>query len=132
MIPRTTLEVLAQARFDDAEILFAANRYDGAIYLCGYAVELALKARICRTLNWPDFPETRGEFRDFQSFRTHDLNVLLRLSGINAQIRSRYHAEWSIVAVWQPELRYRAFGLTTQGDIQRMLSAVNVLLGIII
>jgi len=34
---------------------------DGATYLCGYAVEVALKFRICLTLNWPEFPSTGGE-----------------------------------------------------------------------
>lgn len=132
MIARATLEVLARAKLDDAEVLFNANRYDGAVYLCGYAVELALKARICRTLNWSEFPETRGEFRAFQSFRTHDLNVLLRLSGIETHIRSHYPPEWSAVSVWQPELRYRAIGTTTQSDAQNMLDAVRTLLGVVL
>ena len=44
------LRKIAKARLKDAEALLAAHRYDGAIYLCGYAVELALKARICQTL----------------------------------------------------------------------------------
>ncbi|MCB0065385.1 MAG: HEPN domain-containing protein [Caldilineaceae bacterium] len=70
-----------KARLEDAEVLLAANRYDGAMYLCGYAVELALKARICRTLKWAGYPSTRKEFEGYQSLRTHDLKVLLHLSG---------------------------------------------------
>jgi hypothetical protein len=35
-----------------------AERFDGAFYLSGYAVELALKARICRTLKWRATPST--------------------------------------------------------------------------
>jgi len=51
VIPVAELDKLAQARLDDAQALLAANRYDGATYLCGYAVEMALKARTCRVLS---------------------------------------------------------------------------------
>jgi HEPN domain-containing protein len=49
MISRTDLRAIARALLRDAEALLAAKRYDGAFHICGYAVELALKARICRT-----------------------------------------------------------------------------------
>jgi HEPN domain-containing protein len=58
----TELRTLARARLKDAQILFLAKRYDAATYLGGYAVELALKARICKTLGWTNFPETNKEF----------------------------------------------------------------------
>jgi HEPN domain-containing protein len=32
----------------DAELLFRKGRYDASAYLCGYVVEFALKARICK------------------------------------------------------------------------------------
>jgi hypothetical protein len=63
MIPRRELRRLAFARLKDARALYAAGRYDAALYLCGYAVEIALKARICRTLRWEGFPQTRKQFR---------------------------------------------------------------------
>jgi hypothetical protein len=74
-------------RLDDAKALLAANRFDGATYLCGYAVEMALKARTCRVLNWPEFPSTGGEFQAYRSFQTHELGVLLHLSGQESRIR---------------------------------------------
>lgn len=82
MISVTDLAQIASARLEDAKILLAAGRFDGAVYLCGYGVEIALKARICKTLNWAEFPDTRGEFRNLESFRTHDLDASLRLSGL--------------------------------------------------
>ena len=57
------LRKLARTRLKDAAVLFSSNRYDGSIYLCGYTIDLALKARICRTLNWSEFPETNAEFQ---------------------------------------------------------------------
>ena len=56
MIPIRELKKLVSARLKDAEVLYKGKRYDGAVYLCGYAVELILKAKICKTLRWPEFP----------------------------------------------------------------------------
>jgi len=41
---------MAKARIDDAKALRAAGRYDGAVYIAGYAVECQLKARIATSL----------------------------------------------------------------------------------
>jgi HEPN domain-containing protein len=92
MIPTRNVTEIARARLEDANILLTSRRYDGAIYLCGYAVELALKAKICQTLNWPGYPSTAGEFRDYQSFRTHDLDVLLHLTGREEFIKTSRRA----------------------------------------
>jgi hypothetical protein len=62
MIKRTELRKLARARLKEARLLFAVKRYDAATYLSGYAIETALKARICQTLKWTYFPETNKEF----------------------------------------------------------------------
>ena len=79
-------------------------------------MELALKARICRTLKWQEFPETTGEFqtRGLQSVKTHDLAVLLRFSGIEVRVHTRCPFEWSRVIEWNPESRYRSTGVTAQ------------------
>ncbi len=42
-----------------AQVLLRAKRFDGAFYLCGYSVELALKARICRSVVRDGNPEKR-------------------------------------------------------------------------
>src|SRR5712691_5133895 len=68
MISVAELDNIARARIEDAKVLLTAGRYDGATYLCGYAVEVALKARICRTLNWTEFPSTGSEFQAYRSF----------------------------------------------------------------
>ena len=49
--------LLAKSRLQESEILFSKRKYDVAVYLCGYAMELALKARICKTLKWSEFPD---------------------------------------------------------------------------
>jgi hypothetical protein len=69
MATTTELRTLARARLKDAQILFAAKRYGAATYLCGYAVEMALKARIGKTLGWANFPETNKEFCQLTCFQ---------------------------------------------------------------
>ncbi|MGH7325047.1 MAG: HEPN domain-containing protein [Candidatus Rokuibacteriota bacterium] len=125
------LERIAEARLADARVRFAGGRYDGAAYLCGYAVEVALKARICRTLDWPEFPSTTSEFQAYRSFQTHELDVLLRLSGQEAKVREQYFALWNSVAVWKTESRYNVVGTAQQVDTQTMVQAAERLLSVL-
>jgi HEPN domain-containing protein len=128
MITRSDLKKIARARLRDAEVLYRSRRYDGAIYLCGYAVELALKAKIYKTLSWSGYPSTGGEFQNDQSFRTHNLDVLLRLSGVEERIKTILMTEWSAVAAWDPEARYKPIGSATKQAAELMLASVRVLL----
>jgi hypothetical protein len=127
MISRQELRKLARARIEDAEILCANGRYAGAVYLCGYAMELALKARICRTLKWPGFPETHAEMQPYRSFVVHSLEVLLHLSGVEAHIKSRHLTDWNIVAKWNPELRYQPVHQTHRLDATNMIRTTKTL-----
>lgn len=131
MIPVTELDRIAQARLDDARALLAAGRHDGAIYLCGYAVEVALKARICRTLNWPEFPTTGGEFQPYKSFQTHELDVLLRLSGQEQKVKQQHFGDWNTVAVWKSESRYNVVGTAQKSEAAAMIIAAEELLKVL-
>ena len=55
MISPAELRKTARARLKDAQVLLAAKRYDGCVYLCGYSIEIGLKARICRALKLVKF-----------------------------------------------------------------------------
>jgi hypothetical protein len=125
------LDRIAMARLADAEALARAGRFDGAVYVCGYAVEVALKARICRTLNWVGFPASSSEFHGLHSFRTHDLLTLLRLSGRKTDIVPTYNTVWEPLEEWRPELRYRPVGSTTAHDAQNMIACTAKLLEIL-
>jgi HEPN domain-containing protein len=164
----TELRTLARARLKDAQTLFVAKRYDAATYLCGYAVELALKARICKTLKWTGFPETNKEFlrltceiaekslkskrfsklydinpndfcnvyeKYFQNprfLKVHELETLLKFSGIVEKVKIHYYAEWTLVSnKWSAENRYRKIGTETQLTAQAMLNAIKKLLTIL-
>ena len=126
MISTQELKKIASARLRDAEILYEGKRYDGAVYLCGYAVELTLKAKICKTLKWSGFPSTNAEFKGLQSFKTHSLEILLSLSGQEVKIKTGYLADWSIVVSWDSETRYSIIGTATKTDAKNMIESVKI------
>lgn len=128
MLTAKQLRALAKARLQDAETLFSSGRYDGATYLCGYVLECRLKGRICTVLKWTGFPETRKEFEGFQSFKTHDLDVLLRLSGREAYIKKQFLADWSVVNSWNPDGRYQPVGTVSKQEAQAMIAAAKLLM----
>ena len=131
MILAKDLRAIARARFRDAQVLFSAKRFDGAFYLCGYTVELALKARICRTLKWSGFPETKHEFQGFQSIKTHDLEVLLKFAGIEGKVKGKRLAEWSKVLDWNPDKRYQSIGQSTSQQAADMIASTKKLLEVL-
>ena len=131
MISVAELDDIARARLEDARALLAAGRFDAATYLCGYAVEVALKARICRTLNWTEFPSTSGEFQAYRSFQTHELDILLRLSGQQARVRQNHFPLWDAVAFWKAESRYNVVGTAQGPDATAMIHAAEELLTVL-
>jgi hypothetical protein len=44
---------------------------------------------IAHTFKWHDFPQSGREFDDFRSLRTHDLEILLKFSGIWERVKSK-------------------------------------------
>jgi len=131
MIPIANLKAIARARLRDSKVLLKGKRLDGAAYLCGYAVEIALKARICRTLKWSEFPETTAEFKGLQSVKTHDLEILLKLSGVEGRIKTKHMAEWSCVLNWDPEKRYQTTGGFTEQQARDVVAAATKLLRVV-
>ena len=128
MLKVSELRSISATRLDDAQALFDAGRYDGVVYLCGYAVELVIKARICETLNWEGYPSTNREFRDYLTFRTHDLKVLLRLSGQESRIIKSMRDTWRAVSNWNPDMRYRIPGSTSRSAAATLLEQVRQVL----
>lgn len=85
------------------------NRHEGAAYLCGYAIELALKAIICKDLDLSGIPSAITEFNRIQKIKTHNLESLLEITPqkIREDIKSNYLSEWStVINNWEPEMRY--------------------------
>ncbi len=131
MLTKKDLINIARARLVDAKVLFTNRRYDGAVYLCGYAIELRLKYCICKTLKWNGFPSIKKEFEGYQSFKIHDLDILLHLSGKEINIKKRFLTDWSNVAAWDPEARYNVTGKVTKIEAETMIDSTSNLLRIL-
>lgn len=127
MITLEKLQDLSRDRLKDAQTLYEAGRNDGAFYICGYAIELGLKKKICETLRWKGYPSSEKEFDKLKSFKTHDLEMLLHLTGIEDQIKEEVFTEWSIIAAWHPEMRYSSQTQTEQ-SVKLLLEAAKTLL----
>lgn len=119
------LKKLSKDRIRDSEILFIHRRYDASAYLCGYAVELALKYRMCKCLKWTTFPETNSEFGELKFLKTHNYETLLRLTGKTDVIKIGLMAEWSVLAKWSPENRYRPSGTIKRTDSIDMIDSTK-------
>jgi len=109
----------------EAEALHQAGCYDGCAYLCGYVVELALKAAICSTLGVADYPEKGSRLRD--SFKTHDFDDLKLLAGMDQSFTTNptLLANWSVASKWKPERRYEIKGTYDQTAAKGILDAVR-------
>jgi hypothetical protein len=144
MISKPVLKELVSIRMKDAKALYEKRRYNAAIYIAGYAIEVALKYKICKILVFSHgFTENKVEFQNYHSSRskkllrqtvkslqdikTHDLSKLLFYSGVEYQIKSRLLNELLLTSAWSPELRYE-YIIVRKTEASRTLSAVNAIL----
>jgi HEPN domain-containing protein len=117
------LEKLSEEKLRDADVLYGAGCYGGAFYICGYAVELSLKEKICITLGWDEYPSD-GKYK---FLKIHDFEVLLRFSGVEKHIKKSLMMEWSIVMKWNPENRY-SYKDRTAEDAKLMIESTKAIL----
>jgi H+/gluconate symporter-like permease len=120
------LDSLADERLADAHALLAAGRFAGAHYMCGYAMEMKLKSRICKTHEWAEYPPQTGD-RMAQALKTHKLAELLLFTAMRPRIMETFAGPWSVVSAWDPEQRYRVAAFTNE-EAQAMIAAVEVLM----
>lgn len=124
MPTRRELKELAVTRLREAEILFEARHYSGAAYLCGYVVELALKARICKLLGTEEYPDS-GKLRG--AFTVHDLEQLVFLAGLRPKLHkgTALFANWAVAAPWKPEVRYTSPTQISRVEALEILEAIR-------
>lgn len=126
------LQALSNSRLAEAKVLFANGLFDGAVYLAGYALELALKARICKLLD-ADYPQGRS---NFQSFLTHDYGTLIQLAGLSSKLKQRnlqadFATNWSLLVGgnagegWSETWRYRRIGSVTSATAEELINALE-------
>jgi HEPN domain-containing protein len=128
LILNAELRRIATTRLGDAKVLQKNSRHDGAAYLCGYAIEVALKLCVCQARNWEGQPENEQESPSYGILKTHNLDNLLQLANVHRAIKSEHFQEWSIIRTWNPEARYRPIGEVSRGDAEGFLQAAAILL----
>jgi HEPN domain-containing protein len=120
------LKKLARLRLKEAEQLYQRRLYDGCVYLCGYVIECALKARICRFLGLTTYP-TEGEHG--RIFKTHNFGILKLLGGLEGEITITKNKvlfeNWSAVAKWDPEQRYARAGSCDRKRAAEVLASIK-------
>lgn len=132
MITRADLRKTAREYLAAATLLRDNRKDDVAVYLCGYAVEIALKDRICRTLRWQGFPSTKREFEGLSSFKTHNLDILLQLSGADHRVHPTLDLDWFTLTNWDSEQRYSPRGTKTKADADDMIAAAETIMKVIL
>lgn len=118
------IEKIAACKQNDAEFLYTDGRYDGAYYLGGYTIELLLKAKVCKTLGIDNFFEESWlkKLKYPQTFRNHDLEVLLILSGLyphfnkDSNTTPSLKQSWSAICGWHEDARYLTGKTKTEAD----------------
>jgi hypothetical protein len=104
---------VARLRIHDAKCLFKEGRYNGAIYLGGYAVECQLKFAYCKRKTEMHLP---------RRLETHDWDTLVAAAGLSSDIKrqTQIDAVYSgLVDLWGPSLRYRT-GRYSQQEANRL------------
>lgn len=116
-----------------AEVLHSAQLYDQAVYVCGYAVEFALKNRICRALKWSDYPPAQRQgFKGLTSFKTHELDSLLLVSGCYDPIAVNCTKDWNrVLNTWSPKMRYDLSFGTLEQDARDFIDAARRLVSVL-
>ncbi len=127
MIKYEDLKLIAETRLKEAKVLYDNNLYDGAAYICGYVVETALKARICKNLKIKEYPD---DGKDKQIFSSHDFDRLLLLCGLQNKISlankktRKLFENWSLLTNWKPEKRY-TLGVYNKQTVKNLLDALE-------
>lgn len=143
---RTEAEIidLSDNKLAVAIFLVENGFYDDAYYIGGYAFELRLKAKICKTLVIPDFFDfdnsksrklpfakinrTNKESL-YKPFKVHDYEQLLILSGLYTEFSNNiitnlvFGADWSVISKWDESLRYSTG--SNEADVKSFLQSIK-------
>ena len=144
MPKRIEFQELSHLRILEADTLLAKNYPDGAFYLAGYAVECALKAAICQTLDIDDFFDAystkahSAKVKDdiVQKFKTHDFGTLLVLSGLYFKLETdllgdaQLDYSWSSIRLhaWPEQYRYQIVSRKSITEAVDFIDSVKCLL----
>ena len=115
IVTKAEFQELAERRLAEAKVLLDQGHWDGSYYLAGYAVELALKACIIKTMLATDaFPDK--EFS--KNCYTHAVEKLVAVAKLDAARKTATDADpdllanWVLARDWTEEKRYHRIDKT--------------------
>lgn len=120
---RSELQAQAQAKLDDAILLFEHQRYSNAYYIAGYAIEFGLKACVAALIEAETIPNKAL----LKGILSHQFTGLVALAGLGQTLKDEldkdpnFAANWAIVLEWEPDSRYE---LTDAALAQLLISAI--------
>jgi hypothetical protein len=122
-LTRNDLRRLAWVRLKEARILLRSECWDGAYYLCGYAVECALKACIAKRTLRHEFPDKEIVTQSY----SHNLTTLMATAGLDLgrKLASAppFAVNWAAVKDWTEKSRYQANSRKKAQDLYRVVAA---------
>lgn len=65
------------------------------------------------------------------SFQTHNLTVLLSLTGVESSIKDEYLDELTVMGTWSPTQRYQPEQSLDRSKVEKQLRAVETLLNVL-
>lgn len=121
---RTEFQDLAEVRLEEAKGLLSLEKWDGAYYLAGYALELGLKACVIKRFADRFPPEKKFSEKCF----THDLESLVVLAQLSDARKvamdsdQNFKLNWQTVKDWSEVKRYERI---TQAEAETIFSAID-------
>jgi HEPN domain-containing protein len=122
-VNRADLQQLAETRLREAKVLLDADEWSGSYYLCGYAVECALKAVVAAQVNQGDFPDKKLA----EAVYTHDLVKLRGLAGLGddvpqGRLSERQNVNWLVTKDWRETTLYETKSETEARSLYEAVS----------
>jgi hypothetical protein len=108
-------------RYEEAEVLLAADYSTGAVYLAGYGIECILKALVLMSVVAGAQPDT---LKSFRGSKAHDYEWLrsVYLTNGGARFPSEITQHFTLVNDWSTDLRYTPRSVR-RGDAEAFLAA---------
>lgn len=114
-------------RSRDAQVLAAARRWRGAMYLLGYAVECSLKAKLMERYDVRRLEQLEallsGRLQRPIDLFQHSLQILMDWTEAEHRMDRVTRAQWGTVRRWRVDWRYNPMG--AESDWKQYSEAVD-------
>lgn len=123
-LDRKILKSLVKERIIESRTLLKEGCYSGAYYICGYAIEYALKSCFAKNIKKCEFPDLNA----LKQIYTHTPKDLVKASGLGIEIDKQIKKDrifavyWQVVSSWSEESRYQIHNPKKAQDLYK---AVN-------